>query len=162
MLFRSLIALVIVAALAYSWRVAEVDFGRLLRDLPKGPRYAVEIRNDALLLHRSGKGARRLAGMHELPTAEQAGLGPRDVKAARELVKRRRGITRFVITETIVVPSRAPRVEAGGELVGCGTPEALAQNPSSYTGHFLKRKLNGRVQTQNFNPTLFSAPENVS
>ena len=74
------------------------------------------VRNDALLLHRSGKGARRLAGMHELPTAEQAGLGPRDVKAARELVKRRRGITRFVITETIVVPSRAPRVEAGGEL----------------------------------------------
>jgi A/G-specific adenine glycosylase len=38
------------------------------------------------------------------------------VKAARELVKRRRGITRFVITETIVVPSRAPRVDAGGEL----------------------------------------------
>ena len=32
--------------------------------------------------------------------------------------------------------------EKGGEVVGCGTPEALAQIPSSYTGQFLKRKLN--------------------
>jgi excinuclease ABC subunit A len=32
--------------------------------------------------------------------------------------------------------------EKGGEVVACGTPEDLAQNPVSYTGQFLKRKLN--------------------
>ena len=32
--------------------------------------------------------------------------------------------------------------EKGGEVVGCGTPETLARTPSSYTGQFLKRKLN--------------------
>ena len=31
--------------------------------------------------------------------------------------------------------------ERGGEVVGCGTPEALIQNPASYTGQFLKKKI---------------------
>ena len=31
-------------------------------------------RGEALLLHRAAAGARRLAGLHELPTVEQAGL----------------------------------------------------------------------------------------
>jgi excinuclease ABC subunit A len=31
--------------------------------------------------------------------------------------------------------------ENGGEVVGCGTPEELAQNPNSYTGQFLKKKV---------------------
>jgi excinuclease ABC subunit A len=31
--------------------------------------------------------------------------------------------------------------ENGGEVIGCGTPEALTQNPASYTGQFLKKKL---------------------
>jgi excinuclease ABC subunit A len=31
--------------------------------------------------------------------------------------------------------------DKGGEIVGCGTPEALAQNPFSYTGQFLKEKV---------------------
>jgi excinuclease ABC subunit A len=31
--------------------------------------------------------------------------------------------------------------ENGGEVVGCGTPEELAQNPVSYTGQFLKKKI---------------------
>jgi A/G-specific adenine glycosylase len=75
------------------------------------------VREGELLLHRSGAEARRLAGMHELPNAEQAGLALRDVAGAREVARRRRGITRFVITETIVVPLRAPHVRSGGELV---------------------------------------------
>ncbi|NWF93277.1 MAG: excinuclease ABC subunit UvrA [Syntrophaceae bacterium] len=33
--------------------------------------------------------------------------------------------------------------EKGGEVVGCGRPEELIQNPFSYTGHFLRRKLCG-------------------
>jgi excinuclease ABC subunit A len=32
--------------------------------------------------------------------------------------------------------------EKGGEVVACGTPEELVRNPISYTGQFLKRKLN--------------------
>jgi excinuclease ABC subunit A len=35
--------------------------------------------------------------------------------------------------------------ENGGEVVGCGTPEALVQNPVSYTGQFLKKKLHDDV-----------------
>ncbi|MCJ7746724.1 MAG: excinuclease ABC subunit UvrA, partial [Desulfobacterales bacterium] len=31
--------------------------------------------------------------------------------------------------------------EKGGEVVGCGTPEELIQNPLSYTGWFLKKKI---------------------
>ena len=31
--------------------------------------------------------------------------------------------------------------EEGGEVVGCGTPEELIQNPASYTGQYLKKKL---------------------
>jgi excinuclease ABC subunit A len=35
--------------------------------------------------------------------------------------------------------------EKGGEVVGYGTPEELIQNPASYTGQFLKKKLNGFI-----------------
>jgi len=31
--------------------------------------------------------------------------------------------------------------ENGGEVVGCGTPEELIQNPASYTGKYLKKKI---------------------
>ena len=31
--------------------------------------------------------------------------------------------------------------ENGGEVIGCGTPEELTQNPASYTGQFLKKKI---------------------
>jgi excinuclease ABC subunit A len=31
--------------------------------------------------------------------------------------------------------------ENGGEVVGCGTPEELIQNPASYTGQFLRKKI---------------------
>ncbi|MSU50701.1 MAG: A/G-specific adenine glycosylase [Opitutus sp.] len=65
-------------------------------------------RAGALLLHRAPTDAKRFANMHELPTAEQLGLG--DVAAARGqlLAKKRRSITRFQITETIRVAA-APR-----------------------------------------------------
>jgi A/G-specific adenine glycosylase len=74
------------------------------------------VRGGKLLLHRGAVGARRLAGMHELPTADQAGLDARDLAGAREVARRKRGITRFVITETIVAPPNATRLKAGGEL----------------------------------------------
>jgi excinuclease ABC subunit A len=36
--------------------------------------------------------------------------------------------------------------EMGGEVVGCGTPEELIRNPISYTGQFLKKKIEGMVK----------------
>jgi excinuclease ABC subunit A len=36
--------------------------------------------------------------------------------------------------------------EGGGEVVMCGTPEALIRNPASYTGQFLKKKLDDFIQ----------------
>jgi excinuclease ABC subunit A len=35
--------------------------------------------------------------------------------------------------------------ERGGEVVGCGKPEELVRHPTSYTGQFLKSKLNGLI-----------------
>ena len=34
--------------------------------------------------------------------------------------------------------------ERGGEVVACGTPEEVAENPRSYTGRFLRKVLGGR------------------
>ncbi len=51
-----------------------------------------------LLLRRGGAGAKRLAGLHELPDARELGLAP---KADALLATKRRAITRFQITESI-------------------------------------------------------------
>jgi A/G-specific adenine glycosylase len=53
------------------------------------------------LLHRAAAGARRLAELHELPTAEQAGLEAKAVARGRLLLRRTRAITRWQITESI-------------------------------------------------------------
>jgi A/G-specific adenine glycosylase len=58
-------------------------------------------RNGSLLLHRTASGARRLAGIYELPTAEQIGVTNERLSAKNLLVIKRRGITRFQITESI-------------------------------------------------------------
>ncbi|MBL9215717.1 MAG: A/G-specific adenine glycosylase [Opitutaceae bacterium] len=61
-----------------------------------------------LLLRRSHAGAKRLAGLHELPEASELGV---DVVPASLLAVKRRTITRFQITESIyaVPPSAALR-----------------------------------------------------
>lgn len=58
-------------------------------------------RKGALLLHRTASDARRLANQHELPTAQHLGLT--EVAAAKGtlLATKKRGITRFRITESI-------------------------------------------------------------
>ena len=58
-------------------------------------------RRGALLLHLSAGGARRFANIHELPTAAQAGLTEAAAKQGKLLAKKRRGITRYQITESI-------------------------------------------------------------
>ena len=58
-------------------------------------------RDGRLLLHRNRADARRLAHLHELPTAEQAGMDPAAVSRAPLVAKRTRGITRYRIEESI-------------------------------------------------------------
>jgi A/G-specific adenine glycosylase len=58
-------------------------------------------RGGAVLLHRNGSGARRLADLHELPTARQAGLAPARASRGPLVARKIRGITRFRIVESI-------------------------------------------------------------
>jgi A/G-specific adenine glycosylase len=58
-------------------------------------------RSGAVLLHRNPAGARRLADLHELPTAEQAGLDPAAASNGPLLSRKCRGITRYRIEESI-------------------------------------------------------------
>jgi len=71
------------------------------------------IRRGALALHRIPDDAQRMRGLHELPTAEQAGVDAQDLAAGRLLATHRRAITRFQITERIF---RADRIR-GTEIV---------------------------------------------
>jgi len=57
-------------------------------------------RNGALLLYRNPPGSRRLAGLHELPTAEQAGLDPAAAAGGSLVGTLNRGMTRFRISES--------------------------------------------------------------
>lgn len=64
-----------------------------------------------LLLHRTPQQARRLANLHELPTAEQLGIAAEKLKAATLLATKKRGITRYQITEvihTVAAPKPLP------------------------------------------------------
>lgn len=76
-------------------------------------------RDGRLLLHRASGTARRLAGQHELPTAEQLGLTDDAVMRGRLLAKKKRGITRFAITEFIhEVPAKSLPEPAGSAVDG--------------------------------------------
>lgn len=83
------------------------------------------VRGGALLLHRAAGSSRRLAGVHELPAADHVALASDEVRRAPCLATRRRGITRFAITETIhavalppgIGAGIAPAADATGELV---------------------------------------------
>jgi A/G-specific adenine glycosylase len=58
-------------------------------------------REGKLLLHRAAAGAKRLANLHELPAAGDLGVSEADAAQLPVLATRKRGITRFAITETI-------------------------------------------------------------
>ncbi len=71
-------------------------------------------RRGALLLHRAGADSRRLADLHELPTPEQAGVETKAAKKGKLLAKKKRGITRYQITESIhVVNAPSGRLRPG-------------------------------------------------
>jgi A/G-specific adenine glycosylase len=59
------------------------------------------VTSKGLLLHKAQAGARRLAHMHELPSAEQLGLDAATVKKAPLLLRKKRSITRYQIEESI-------------------------------------------------------------
>jgi A/G-specific adenine glycosylase len=65
-------------------------------------------RAGALLLHRAPPGARRFANLHELPTAVQAGLTDGEAARGERLATKRRGITRYQITESIHAAAPPP------------------------------------------------------
>ena len=75
-------------------------------------------RDDSLLLHCSSATARRFANMHELPLPEHAGLDRTRASRGELLARRRRGITRFQITESIhLAPAPSRRRKLAPELV---------------------------------------------
>ncbi len=72
-------------------------------------------RGGKLLLHRAAAGSRRLAELHELPTAEQAGFDANAAARGGLLAKKTRTITRWHITESIYtgpgkIPARSPEL----------------------------------------------------
>ena len=75
--------------------------------------------DQALLLHRTATDARRLAGQHELPSAEHLGLTLAALAAAGpHLATRKRGITRYRFTEPIhALPATALPQPLSPELV---------------------------------------------
>lgn len=74
------------------------------------------VKDKALLLHRAAVGARRLAELHELPSAEHVGLQSTTFLPSELIATRRRGITRFQITESIYT-LKTPRGKLHAELV---------------------------------------------
>jgi A/G-specific adenine glycosylase len=56
---------------------------------------------ERLLLHRAAAGARRLAGLHELPTPVDLGINEAAVRATPLLARKQRGLTNHQITESI-------------------------------------------------------------
>ncbi len=73
-------------------------------------------RDGALLLHRAAASSRRLANQHELPEAAQLGLPAATLAGLPVLAVKKRGITRYAITETIV---RAPAPPADSLPLDC-------------------------------------------
>ncbi|HEY5227098.1 MAG TPA: A/G-specific adenine glycosylase, partial [Opitutaceae bacterium] len=68
----------------------------------------------SVLLHCNPARARRLAGLHELPTAEQAGMDPVSAALGKLMTRKTRSITRYRIVESI----HAARLPKGRLLPG--------------------------------------------
>ena len=84
------------------------------------------MRGDKLLLHKTSAGARRLANLHELPAAEHLGLDAAALSKAPLLAKKKRGITRYTITESIhFVPPPRGRLQEGLVWVSAIELEAI-------------------------------------
>lgn len=78
------------------------------------------LRSGKLLLHRTADDSRRLANIHELPSVEHLGMDESVfvAKDAKLLAKKKRGITRFAITESIYSVPAASLPRAATERAG--------------------------------------------
>jgi len=85
------------------------------------------LRAGRLLLHRTADGARRLARLYELPTPQHIGLTEAAAARGVLLLKKRRGITRYQITESInAAPAPRGKLAAGLRWVPVTELDALA------------------------------------
>jgi excinuclease ABC subunit A len=83
------------------------------------------------------------------------GLHFADIQRLLEVLNRLtdRGNTVIVIEHNMEVIKSADYIidlgpeggENGGKVIGCGTPEELVQNPLSFTGQYLKKKMTGVI-----------------
>jgi excinuclease ABC subunit A len=100
----------------------------------------------------SKRGTGRTVYILDEPTT---GLHFADIQKLLDVLNRLtdRGNTVIVIEHNMEVIKSADYIidlgpeggEKGGEVVGCGTPEELVQNPLSYTGQFLKKKISNFI-----------------
>jgi len=67
------------------------------------------IKDGNILLHKAAAKAKRLSGIHELPTQDQVGISESDLKASDLIVKKVRTITRFQMVESIYRLSRVKK-----------------------------------------------------
>jgi A/G-specific adenine glycosylase len=88
------------------------------------------MRGGRLLLHRAADASKRLAGQHELPTAEQTGIAASVAAEGPLLAKKTRSITRYRIAESIHAAEppefAVNEAAAGGQLVWA-SPAELGQ-----------------------------------
>jgi A/G-specific adenine glycosylase len=85
------------------------------------------LRAGQLLLYRTADGARRLAQLYELPTPTHIGLTEAAVARGALLLKKKRGITRFQITESInAAPAPRGKLAAGLRWVPVAELDSLA------------------------------------
>ncbi|MGH7996339.1 MAG: A/G-specific adenine glycosylase [Opitutaceae bacterium] len=101
-------------------------------------------REGALLLHRAGPRAARLAGIHELPTAEEAGIPAAAAEMALPLARKSRSFTRFRIRESIVALPRGRTVLPARGLVWTPLAELDAVPLSGPHRRWIREILAGR------------------
>ncbi len=103
------------------------------------------VRRGALLLHRIPETAARMRGLHELPTAEKAGVARIALTAGSLLATHRRAITRFQITERIFSAApRRPRSRTHDDLVWVPLAQLDTVTLSGPHRRWVTALLNGR------------------
>ncbi|KXU37363.1 Fe-S cluster assembly protein HesB [Cephaloticoccus primus] len=85
------------------------------------------VKNGKLLLHRTPAKSRRLAHLYELPSAEQLGTRAGDFfgTTAKPLLTKKRGITRYQITENIFAAEAPEPLPADLEWIALDELEAI-------------------------------------
>jgi excinuclease ABC subunit A len=128
--------------------LSDVGLGYLQLGQPATTLSGGEAQRIKLARELSKRGTGRTVYILDEPTT---GLHFADIQRLLDVLNRLtdKGNTVIVIEHNMEVIKSADYIidlgpeggEKGGEVVGCGTPEELIQNPLSYTGQFLKKKI---------------------